>query len=175
MPGARLDAVEGGDAAAWREGSFQSVPPWCSPAVLFNTHPSTGAKKRGLRRSLRVTHHTPGSCKQRGQHWMSPSIPGDPGTLQGQATLSRAPCSIPSWILRSWRHCCPQEIQPPERGTREMLKDGIWEAEGMNSICPALLINHTGSSRIISECLKGGNAGRGEFLTGAGNGECQGC
>lgn len=94
----------------------RGIIPECPTLVLsFNTHPSTGAKKRGLKRSLRVTHHTPGSCKQRGQHWMSPSIPRDPGTLQGQATLSRAPCSIPSWILHSWRHCCPQEIQPPER------------------------------------------------------------
>lgn len=37
----------------------------------------------------------------------------------------------------------------------------------MNSICPALLINHTGSIT-VSECLKGGNTGRWELLTGAG-------
>lgn len=55
---------------------------------------------------------------------MSPIVPRDPGTLQGQATLTRdrAGSSIPTRILHSWRHCCPQEMQPHERGTREMLR-----------------------------------------------------
>lgn len=65
---------------------------------------------------------------------MSPSTLRDPSTLQGQATHTgaawdRAGSSIPARIPgHSWRHGCPEEIQPRERGTREMLrgmKDGI--------------------------------------------------